>query len=81
MLSSLTKNGLCIHDNKTNKKLYKSLRNLKTFINQTSIENIEKFSDLPQNAQDYIMYLSEELNTPIEIISVGPKRHQIIIHK
>ena len=26
--------------NKTNKKLYKSLRNLKTFINQTSIENI-----------------------------------------
>ena len=48
---------------------------------QTSIENVEKFSDLPQNAQDYIMYLSEELNTPIEIISVGPKRHQIIIHK
>ena len=26
--------------NKTNKKLYKSLRNLKTFINQTSIEKI-----------------------------------------
>ena len=44
-------------------------------------KNVEEFSDLPQNAQDYIMYLSEELNTPIEIVSVGPKRHQIIIHK
>tara|TARA_B100000965_G_scaffold226049_1_gene189234 strand:- start:596 stop:1855 length:1260 start_codon:yes stop_codon:yes gene_type:complete len=43
-----------------------------------SLENIDKFSQLPEKAKDYIKFLSKELNTPINIISIGPKRNQIL---
>ncbi len=44
----------------------------------SSLENIDKFSELPDKAKDYIKFLSQELNTPINIISIGPKRNQIL---
>ena len=48
---------------------------------ETSIIDAKTFSDLPENAQNYINYLSDLMGVPIEIISVGPKRNQIIINQ
>lgn len=47
-------------------------------------ENLEKTShldQLPENLHAYIEYLQEELNVPIDIISVGPDRKQTIIRE
>jgi adenylosuccinate synthase len=38
-----------------------------------------KFEDLPENAQRYIKRLGQLIGAPIEIISVGPEREQVII--
>ena len=46
---------------------------------ETSLENIESYDDFPKEAKIYIEYLSEILEVPIRIISVGPKRKQIIL--
>ena len=43
-----------------------------------SIEKAELFSDLPIEAQNYINYLSSEIGIPIQIVSIGPKRNQIL---
>jgi len=45
---------------------------------QCTINEVEKYSDLPKNAKIYIEFLEDYLNVPINIISVGPKRNQII---
>ena len=44
-----------------------------------SVANTRSFPDLPKEAKEYIQYLSDSLKTNIEIISVGPKRDQILI--
>ena len=44
-----------------------------------SIEGINKFSDLPKNAQIYIKKIQDYLNVPIDIISNGPGRNENII--
>ena len=44
----------------------------------TSTEGIVNFSDLPENAKKYIILISSLLKTPINLISTGPKRNQII---
>ena len=41
-------------------------------------ENIESFVKLPMNAQNYVKYLEKLLDVKIKIISIGPKRDQII---
>ncbi len=38
----------------------------------------KSFEELPENAKKYILLLSNVLETPIKIISTGPKRNQII---
>ena len=43
-----------------------------------SIEKANSFSDLPSEAKVYIDFLSAKIGVPIEIISIGPKRHQIL---
>ena len=48
---------------------------------ETSIIDAKMFSDLPKNAQNYINHLSGLIGVPIEIVSVGPKRNQIIINQ
>ena len=45
---------------------------------ECSLENISNFNDLPEQAKEYINYLSNELGVPINIISIGPKRNQIL---
>ena len=42
------------------------------------IHSEESFEELPENAKKYIVLLSNILETPIKIISTGPKRNQII---
>jgi adenylosuccinate synthase len=38
-----------------------------------------KFSELPQNAQRYVRRLEELIGKPIDIVSVGPERDQVIM--
>jgi adenylosuccinate synthase len=38
-----------------------------------------KFSDLPKEAQRYVERIEELLGCPIEYVSVGPERDQIIL--
>ena len=38
-----------------------------------------RFEDLPKNAQRYVKRLGELIGAPIEIVSVGPEREQVII--
>jgi len=45
----------------------------------TSVTHATTYSELPKEAKDYIQFLSKELEVPIQIISVGPKRDQILI--
>jgi adenylosuccinate synthase len=42
------------------------------------ISGIRKFSDLPGNAQRYLNFISKCVGAPIEYVSVGPERRQII---
>jgi len=46
---------------------------------KTSLRNITEYSDLPQNAKNYISYVEETLNIPVEYISVGPNRNEMIV--
>ena len=45
---------------------------------QCDINDITSFDDLPENAKSYIHYLESILKTKIKIISIGPRRNQII---
>lgn len=42
------------------------------------ISNAKKFSDLPLNAQAYVLRLEELMGLPIRWIGVGPGRHHVI---
>jgi adenylosuccinate synthase len=41
--------------------------------------NARKFEELPENAQRYVRRLGQLIGKPIEIVSVGPEREQVII--
>ena len=42
------------------------------------ISTINGYNDLPENAKKYIEYIQNLLNAKITIISIGPKRNQVI---
>lgn len=42
------------------------------------LSSLRKKEELPEAARDYIDFISEELQVPIDIISVGPDRSEII---
>ena len=46
--------------------------------NQT-LEGITDYSKLPDLAKDYVTYLEKELDTPISMVSTGPKRSELIV--
>ncbi len=46
---------------------------------QEDISAIRKFKDLPQNAKDYLNRIEELVETPIDIVSVGPGRKETIV--
>jgi adenylosuccinate synthase len=41
--------------------------------------NARKFEDLPENAQKYVRRIGQLIGKPIEIVSVGPEREQVIL--
>jgi adenylosuccinate synthase len=44
------------------------------------ITSFRSWSDLPQEAQNYIQRVESTLSLPVRLISVGPERDQIILH-
>jgi adenylosuccinate synthase len=46
---------------------------------QADSSTARRWEDLPKNAQAYIRRIGELIGKPIEIISVGPEREQVII--
>ncbi|TQD27311.1 adenylosuccinate synthase [Methanolobus vulcani] len=42
----------------------------------SDLTGVKEFSDLPQNAQDYVLYLEGKMGVKIDYISVGPAREQ-----
>lgn len=47
----------------------------------SSLEGIEDYSNFPVELKDYVSYLETQLNTPINIVSVGPDRTETIIRE
>ena len=45
---------------------------------EQEISGIRNFNDLPQAAQDYILFIEGVLDCPVGIVSVGPSRDQTI---
>jgi adenylosuccinate synthase len=43
------------------------------------ITSVRDFNNLPEAAQKYVLYLEEKLGCPIEFVSVGAEREQIIL--
>jgi adenylosuccinate synthase len=46
---------------------------------QEDISAIRKFKDLPKNAKNYLNRIEELVETPIDIVSVGPGRKETIV--
>ncbi len=46
---------------------------------QSESTGARRFEDLPENAQLYVKRLGQLIGRPIEIVSVGPEREQVII--
>nr|WP_321498035.1 adenylosuccinate synthase [uncultured Methanolobus sp.] len=42
----------------------------------SDLTGVKEFSDLPQTAQDYVLYLEDKMGVKIDIVSVGPAREQ-----
>lgn len=55
------------------KPIYESLRSWKEDLTQT-----KSWNDLPDAAKEYILFLQRELETPIDVVSVGPGRKQTL---
>ena len=45
---------------------------------EKDITHIRRFEELPQRAKEYIQFISQELQEPVHMVSVGPKRDQTI---
>lgn len=45
---------------------------------QKSLENATEYEDLPKTAQEFVVALEENLETPVTMISTGPERSKLI---
>lgn len=45
---------------------------------QQSLEGAASFEQLPQAAQNYVLYLEQQLGVPITMVSTGPEREKLI---
>jgi len=48
---------------------------------KSNLEKIEAFNDLPVELLDYIKFIEDYVGTPVEIVSTGPGREEIIIRQ
>lgn len=46
---------------------------------QSSLDNIENFSDAPEELKNYVSFIEEYIQIPVKYISTGPDRKQLII--
>lgn len=46
---------------------------------EKDLSGVSEFSDLPENAKNFILKIESLIDVPVEIISVGPKREETII--
>lgn len=44
----------------------------------TDIRGIKEFDKLPQEAQDYVLFIEKEIGVPIKMVSNGPGRSEVI---
>ncbi|MDR1806283.1 MAG: adenylosuccinate synthase [Clostridium sp.] len=43
------------------------------------LRGITSFDELPQNAKDYVLFIEKELELPVTMVSVGPRREELIL--
>ncbi len=60
-------------------ELHKAKPQYKKFKPFVLPEKIEKFDDLPEEAIDYLQFVSGEMGVPIKIVSFGPKRSSTLL--
>ena len=48
---------------------------------KSDVSKIRKFEDLPEKAQEYVLYIEKEIGCFIKYVSVGPERDSIIIRQ
>ena len=46
---------------------------------KSDIRGITDYDALPTNAKAYVDFIEKEIETPIRIVSTGPKRHEITL--
>ena len=46
---------------------------------KSDIRGITDYDALPANAKAYVDFIEKEIETPIRIVSTGPKRHEITL--
>jgi len=56
------------------KPIYKTVKGW-----HTSLENVSKYEEFPQELKDYVEFLEGELGVAIKMVSVGPDRKQTIV--
>ena len=64
---------VCIDYDETEQPIYKTFSGWKQ-----DTSKAKSFEDLPEAAQDYILFIEKALDCPIGIVSVGPSREQTI---
>jgi adenylosuccinate synthase len=64
---------VCVDYDEEQNPIYKTLPGW-----EQETSNIRDFNDLPQAAQDYILFIEGVLDCPVGIVSVGPSRDQTI---
>ncbi|SDZ76353.1 Adenylosuccinate synthetase [Lachnospiraceae bacterium NK3A20] len=63
-------------DLKRCKPVYRTMKGWKC-----DIRGIRKFEDLPQEAQDYVNFIEQQIGFPITMVTNGPSREDIIYRK
>jgi adenylosuccinate synthase len=51
----------------------------KEFDGWDDFEHTKSFSEIPPQAQDYVLFIQEYLKTPISMVSIGPERNETIL--
>jgi len=64
---------VCVDYDENEQPIYKTFSGWKQ-----DISKAKSFEDLPEAAQDYILFIEQALDCPIDIVSVGPSREQTI---
>ena len=42
------------------------------------ISQVKRYVDLPENCRNYVEFIEKRIETPIKILSNGPRREEII---